>query len=121
MTAVEYDMPVIWVIFNDDEYKLIKLYQLATYGESGLVEFDEPRLRGLRQACGADGYAVETLEEFEDAFRAALASGRPTVIDAKITRWALPHYSSSPDGVVPASGRCSRSDSNRSLGMATEK
>jgi acetolactate synthase-1/2/3 large subunit len=43
---------------------------------------------------------VETLEEFEDAFRAALPSGRPTVIDAKITRWALPHYSSSPEGVI---------------------
>ena len=34
------------------------------------------------------------------AFAAALASGRPTVIDAKITRWAVPHYSPSPDGVI---------------------
>ena len=32
--------------------------------------------------------------------RAALASGRPTVIDAHITRWALPHYSPSPEGVI---------------------
>ena len=42
MTAVQNDVPVIWVIFNDDEYKLVKLYQLATYGESGLVEFQNP-------------------------------------------------------------------------------
>src|SRR5262245_51062675 len=100
MTAVQNDIPVIWVIFNDDEYKLVKLYQLATYGESGLVEFQNPDFAAYARACGADGYTVETLEEFEDAFRAALPSGRPTVIDAKITRWALPHYSSSPEGVI---------------------
>jgi acetolactate synthase I/II/III large subunit len=100
MTAVQNDIPVIWVIFNDDEYKLVKLYQLATYGESGLVDFQNPDFAAYAKACGADGYTVETLDEFEDAFRAALPSGRPTVIDAKITRWALPHYSTSPEGVI---------------------
>jgi acetolactate synthase-1/2/3 large subunit len=42
MTAVEHNIPVIWVIFNDREFKLIKLYQLSTYFESGLVEFQNP-------------------------------------------------------------------------------
>ncbi|GLX00252.1 thiamine pyrophosphate-binding protein [Microtetraspora sp. NBRC 16547] len=101
MTAVENDVPVIWVIFNDDEYKIVKLYQLANYGESGLVNFKNPDFAAYARMCGADGYRVKTIEEFEDAFRAALASGRPTVIDAKITRWALPHYSSSPEGTIP--------------------
>ena len=72
MTAVQNDVPVIWVIFNDDEYKLVKLYQLATYGESGLVDFQNPDFAAYARACGADGYTVETMEEFEDAFRAAL-------------------------------------------------
>lgn len=35
MTAVEHDIPIIWVIFDDREFKLIKLYQLATYGRPG--------------------------------------------------------------------------------------
>ncbi|GAA3623582.1 acetolactate synthase large subunit [Nonomuraea rosea] len=100
MTAVEHDIPVIWIIFDDQEFKLIKLYQLSTYLESGLVEFQNPDFAAYARACGADGYLVETIEEFEDAFRAALASGRPTVIDARITRWAIPHYSPSPDGVI---------------------
>ncbi|MFI0450268.1 thiamine pyrophosphate-dependent enzyme [Actinomadura sp. 6N118] len=55
-----------------------------------------PVLAAYARACGADGHRVETLEEFEDAFRTALASGRPTIIDASITRWAAPHYSPSP-------------------------
>jgi acetolactate synthase-1/2/3 large subunit len=100
MTAVEHDIPVIWVIFDDREYKLIKIYQFATYGETGLVEFQNPDFAAYARACGADGYRVENLEDFKAAFAAALASGRPTVIDAKITRWAIPHYSPSPDGVI---------------------
>ncbi|WP_433463420.1 thiamine pyrophosphate-binding protein [Spirillospora sp. CA-128828] len=100
LTAVQYDVPVIWVIFNDDEYKLVKLYQLATYGESALVEYQNPDFAAYARLCGADGHRVTTIDEFEDAFRTALGSGRPTVIDAKITRWALPHYSTSPKGVL---------------------
>jgi acetolactate synthase-1/2/3 large subunit len=100
MTAVEHEIPVIWIIFDDQEFKLIKIFQFATYGETGLVEFQNPDFAAYARACGADGYRVETLEEFKDAFRCALASGRPTVIDAVITRWAIPHYSPSPRGVI---------------------
>jgi acetolactate synthase-1/2/3 large subunit len=100
MTAVENDIPVIWVIFDDNEYKLIKIFQFATFFETGLVEFENPDFAAYARACGADGYRVESLDEFEEAFAAALAAHRPTVIDAKITRWAIPHYSPSPDGVI---------------------
>jgi acetolactate synthase I/II/III large subunit len=100
MTAVEHDIPVIWVIFDDNEYKLIKIFQFATFGETGLVEFQNPDFAAYARACGADGYRVESLDEFEEAFAAAIAAHRPTVIDAKITRWAIPHYSPSPDGVI---------------------
>jgi acetolactate synthase-1/2/3 large subunit len=100
MTAVEHSIPVIWVIFNDGEFKLIKIYQETTYFESGLVEFQNPDFAAHARACGADGYTAESLDEFESAFGKALASGRPTVIDAHITRWAIPHYSPSPKGAI---------------------
>ncbi|CAN5651757.1 acetolactate synthase large subunit [soil metagenome] len=100
MTAIQNNVPVIWVIFNDDEYKLVKAYQLAEYQESALVEFQNPDFAAYARACGVDGYSVDNPDDFEDIFRRAIASGRPTVIDAKISRWALPHYSTSPDGVV---------------------
>ena len=101
VTAVQYEIPVIWIIFNDGEFKLIKVYQLSAYGESGLVEFNNPDYAAYARACGADGYRVESLGEFEDALGAALSANRPALIDAAITRLALPHYSSSPAGVVP--------------------
>jgi acetolactate synthase-1/2/3 large subunit len=100
MTAVEHNLPVIWVIFDDAEFKLIKLYQVAAYQDTGLVEFKNPDYAAYARACGADGYTAENLEEFEEAFDRALASRRPSVIDARITRWAIPHFSPSPDGVI---------------------
>lgn len=100
MTAVEHDLPVIWVIFDDGEFKLIKIYQISAYQDTGLVEFQNPDYAAYARICGADGYTAESLEEFESAFARALASGRPSVIDARITRWAIPHYSPSPNGVI---------------------
>jgi len=102
MTAVEYGIPVIWIIFNDGEFKLIKLFQLSAYHESGLVEFTNPDYVAYAKACGAQAFRVETLAEFEAAFKTALDSGKPTLIDAVITRFAIPHYSPNPDGVLAA-------------------
>ena len=77
------------------------MYQLSRFSESGLVEFNNPDYVAYAKACGATGFRVETLEEFEHAFRQALASGKPTVIDVKISRLAIPHYSPSPEGLGP--------------------
>jgi acetolactate synthase-1/2/3 large subunit len=100
LTAVEYNLPVIWVIFNDGELKLIKLYQLATYRDSALVEHTNPDYVAYARACGAEGYRAESIEDFEAAFNTALSHGKPTVIDVAITRFALPNYSPSPEGLL---------------------
>jgi acetolactate synthase-1/2/3 large subunit len=100
MTAVQYNLPVIWIIFNDGEFKLIKIFQIEAYGESGLVDFDNPDWAAYARACGAVGHRVDNLRDFETALESALASNKPTIIDAHIDRLALPHYSSSPHGVL---------------------
>lgn len=100
MTAVEHDVPVIWIIFNDAQFKLIKIYQLSEYRKSGLVEFQNPDFAAYARACGALGYTVESADEFEAALDDAIAANRPAVIDARITRLALPHYASSPKGTI---------------------
>ena len=102
LTAVKYDIPVIWIIFHDGEFKLIKLFQLSAFHETGLVEFANPDYVAYARACGAQGFRVESLAEFEAAFQAALASGKPTLIDASITRLAIPHYSPNPAEILAA-------------------
>jgi acetolactate synthase-1/2/3 large subunit len=102
MTAVRYNIPVIWIIFDDCEFKLIKLYQLSAYHESGLVDFPNPDYVAFARACGAQGFRVESLAGFEAALLDALSSGKPTLIDASITRLAIPHYSTNPAGLLAA-------------------
>jgi acetolactate synthase-1/2/3 large subunit len=99
-TAVQHNIAVIWVIFNDGEYKLITLSQLGMYKETALISFDNPDYVAFAHACGADGYAVDTQLDFEKALAAALASGRPTLIDAKISRVDLPSFSENPEGLL---------------------
>jgi len=74
----------------------------VTYGESALVEFTNPDYAAYAKACGAQGFRVTSVAEFESAFREALESNKPTLIDAHITRLALPHYSSNPAGLMAA-------------------
>lgn len=100
MTAVEHNIPVIWIICNDGQFKLIKIYQVSEHLKSGLVEFENPDYAAYARACGALGFTVDTEDDFEDAFVEALASSRPAVIDAKISRLALPHFSPSPKGLI---------------------
>ena len=99
MTAVEHDLPVIWVIFDDREFKLIKIFQFATYQETGLVEFQNPDYAAYAEACGADGYTAETLEEFEDLLRRG-ARLRPAVGHRR------PHHPLGDPALQPVTRRC---------------
>jgi acetolactate synthase-1/2/3 large subunit len=102
LTAVQYNIPVIWIVFDDSEFKLIKMFQITACGEYALVDFTNPDFAEYAKACGAQGFRVDTLEQFESAFREALASGKPTVIDAHISRLAIPLYSPNPAGLMAA-------------------
>src|SRR5262249_46624791 len=100
MTGVEDGFPVVWSFFYHGEFNVFKIYQVTQYFESGLVNFRNPDFAAHARACGANGYSVSDEEEFEAAFKDALASRKPCVIDAKITRLAIPHASTSPRGTI---------------------
>ena len=97
----QHDIPVIWVIFNDNEFKLIKLYQLsALLRDRRWSSSRTPTSRPTPGPAAPTATASRRSRSSRTRSPRRCASGRPTVIDAKITRWALPHYSPSPEGVV---------------------
>ena len=63
MTAVENDLPVIWVIFNDAEFKLVKVYQLATTARRA-GGAPPPTSPPTHERVAPTGYTVDTIEEF---------------------------------------------------------
>ncbi|MBD3176182.1 MAG: thiamine pyrophosphate-binding protein [Armatimonadia bacterium] len=93
MTAVQNRIPVVWIVFNNGEFNIIKYMQMRTHG--GREVFNRilgPDLKAVAEACGAHGVTVTELEEFEPAFRAALECGGPAVIDVHVESEVYPPF-----------------------------
>jgi len=92
-TAVRLRLPVVIVVLNNGG--LIFEYHLQKYCHQGRVipeanDFSDADYAAAARALGADGLRVRTREELDRAFKAALESGRPTVLDVIVDREALP-------------------------------
>ncbi len=83
-TSVRENLPIIAVVFDDEEIGLIRvkqqIKQIPQFGVGiGGINWDK-----LAQGFGADGTIVTSEQQLERALTAALASNRTTVIGAKI-------------------------------------
>lgn len=92
MTAVQYDIPVIWVVFDNNEFNIIKKFLLNMYNDEAFMSFENPDFVKYAEACGAKGYRVERLDEFVPVFREALSLGKPCIIDVPVDSEAYPPF-----------------------------
>jgi acetolactate synthase-1/2/3 large subunit len=92
-TAVEYDIPVVWVIWNNYAWGAIRDLQLGAFdGREIGTSFRSanngasynPDFAAMARSCGVDGMKVSRAADLGDALRHAIASGRPFVIDAEV-------------------------------------
>lgn len=81
LTAVQYQIPIIWIIFNNSEFNIIKNFNYMAHGRKAFTDLLNPDFSQYAQLCGACGFRVEKLEDFSAAFQSALSSKRPSVID----------------------------------------
>jgi acetolactate synthase I/II/III large subunit len=91
-TAVDWDVPVTWLVFDDGTLSAIRGGQQSAYdGHVTGVDFNN-RIDFVKaaEAMGALGFRPTTYREVGDALRQALASGRPTVISVPITKDKTP-------------------------------
>lgn len=84
LTAIQNKIPIVWIILNNSEFNIIKLFNLAAHGKEVFNHIICPDFVKYAEACGANGFRVEKLTEFAGAFQAALASDRPSIIDVII-------------------------------------
>ena len=92
LTAVQNSIPVIWIIFNNGEFNVIKKFLLNIYGEHAFMQFKNPDYVLYAQACGATGFKAETVEEFEGAYQKALTLHEPVIIDAHVESEVYPPF-----------------------------
>jgi len=92
MTSMQYDIPVIWVIFNNGEFNVIKKFLLNLFGEQAFMQFTNPDFIKYAEACGAFGVHVEKLEDFDAAFQKALQCGKAALIDVVVESEVYPPF-----------------------------
>ena len=107
-TAVEYDIPAVWVIWNNFGYAAIRDIQMGMFAKreiatSFIREKDgrliNPDFVALARACGVDGIRVERAGDLAGALEHAVRAGTPFVLDVHVDRdirppsvgtWQLP-------------------------------
>ncbi len=88
MTAVEYNIPVINVILNNNYLGMVRQWQTLFY-EDRISETDlsaQPNFIKVAESFGGVGYRVETMEELEKALKDAVEKNRVAIIDVKVDR-----------------------------------
>ena len=82
MTCVRDRIAVVAVVFNNRQWGAEKRNQIDYYGSRFVgSNLDNPSFAGIARAMGADGVTVDAPDRIGDALRAAVASGRPTVLE----------------------------------------
>ncbi len=91
-TAVENDVPVVWVVQNNGGHGMVHLGETLQFkGRFNTSLFREPLdCAKMAEAMGARAFRAGKPGEVEAAVREALASGRPSVVDARIDPEAVP-------------------------------
>jgi acetolactate synthase-1/2/3 large subunit len=94
MTAVEYDLPCIWVVWNNFAWAAIRDIQLGMFGgrEHGTAFYRgqdrakpyNPDFAAWARACGADGVTVTKSEDLRGALEQAIRNNRPCVLDVHV-------------------------------------
>lgn len=87
-TATRYNIPIIEVIFNNHVLGMVRQWQDLFYGQrySATVLDDQVDFVKVSEGMGAKAYSVDTIEEFEKAFKEAVELNIPCVIDCHIDR-----------------------------------
>lgn len=116
-TAVEYDIPVVWLVWNNYAYASIRGLQrgylggreLATdFHHPGTGARYNPDFAAMARSAGVEGVRVDRAGDIGDAIKAAFAAKRPYLIDCDIDAdtnpagagvWELPGLGRSKAGI----------------------
>ncbi|HMK96445.1 MAG TPA: sulfoacetaldehyde acetyltransferase [Acidimicrobiales bacterium] len=87
LTVVREEIPVVAVVFNNGQWGAEKKNQIDYYGSRFPgTELKNPSFAGIARAMGADGTTVSRPDQVGDALRAAVASGRPAVLELMLNQ-----------------------------------
>ena len=92
-TAVEYNLPVVWVVWNNYAYASIRGLQRGYLGGRELAtDFHDPNtgerynpdFAAMARSCGVEGVRVDRAGDLGEAIRKGIAANKPYLIDVDI-------------------------------------
>ncbi|HEY1983442.1 MAG TPA: thiamine pyrophosphate-dependent enzyme [Xanthobacteraceae bacterium] len=97
-TAARYRLPIVWVIFNNTSYRILKqrlvmLRGLAEQADKFVgMELDDPAIDfvGLARSLGIEGQRAVTVKDATDLIGSALKDGKAMLIDVDMERGYKP-------------------------------
>ena len=99
-TAAEYELPVVWVVWNNYGYGSIYGQQAAFFGKGreiatrfrrcGDGELMSSDFALMARSMGADGVTVDRPGDLAEQLATAIASRRPTVLDVRVDATVSP-------------------------------
>jgi acetolactate synthase-1/2/3 large subunit len=116
-TAVEYNLPVVWVVWNNYAYASIRGLQRGYLGGRELAtDFKHPEtgqrynpdFAAMARSCGVEGVRVDRAGDLGEAIRKGIAANKPYLIDVDIAAdvnpsgagvWELPGLGQSKAGI----------------------
>ena len=89
-TAMQYDLPVLFVVVNNSMYGTIRMHQEREYpARVYATALKNPDFAALAKAYGLHGEVVNKTAEFEPAFERAIASNKPALLELRIDPEAI--------------------------------
>ena len=84
-TAVNYDIPVVWIVQNNSKLGLVHDLQRFSLGDKTVsTTFKEVNFARVAEGLGAKGYRIERPGELSEILPEAIEGAVPTVIDVII-------------------------------------
>ena len=108
-TAMEYDIPAVWVIWNNYGYCSIRDMQLGMFGQELATSFQKDKTKELystdfvmlARSFGVDAARVDRAADLEGALETAIKTNKPYLVEVPVDRdirpvgtgtWALPPF-----------------------------
>jgi benzoylformate decarboxylase len=97
-TAARYRLPIVWVIFNNTSYRILKQRLVMLRGPAEQadtfvgMELNDPAIDfvGLAHALGIDAHRAKTVQDATDLIGKALSSNTAMLIDVDMERGYKP-------------------------------
>lgn len=90
LTAVQNQIPIVWIIFNNGEFNIIKKFLLNIFDEYAFMDFKNPDYIKYAQACGAECFRVERIEDFKPSVEKAIKMNQPVIIEVIVENNVYP-------------------------------